>query len=427
MIYLRVGEFHLYFIFFPVIRISQNLTIQSVNYNICNLTFPAVNKPDIGNDVIISFFIHTAVYQHRIQYFRCRRSHISGKGNGRLLLHHGIRHDDFRIVSCLYILFYLELSLSIQQVIHNGQVPQVGIIRFGLINVGILIIHRRNIIDILLRIASAMHTNRISSIGCKYLGRTLNIRGIVDGVDIPVSSGDHILHLSGITSDNQCRRSGVPAGVLLLHIHITNHVDILDQSACLVISGDSSVISGYVFRITKVLSGCKVHPDVGWYIGIAVLYDTAAVVSHTDAAPVCLRRKVVSIDHCKVLHRTVVTVNESAHCTVGEGSGQIDLYDHIPEGSVVIRNNSCFVTKSCVQFHFPVKVQIGNLRTVSHGSDKGAVRRSSGNSMSLAVNLSIEIRYDTVSRRLKIFHHHEFSIGEHHQLIDKFSSQDSSI
>ena len=138
---LRIGQFHLYRILTGIIRITKNFTVQSVNADFSNLTFSAVNETDIGDDIVITLLIHTAVYNHRIQSLRSCTSHCSRKRNGRLLLHHAVCHDHLRIISCGDIILDLELAFPIQQLIHNRQIPEIGIIHLSLIFVGIFISH----------------------------------------------------------------------------------------------------------------------------------------------------------------------------------------------------------------------------------------------------------------------------------------------
>ena len=147
---LRIGKLHLYRILIGILRISENLTVQSVNIDLCDLTLSAVNEPDISDDIVIALLIHAAVHNHCIQCFRCCTSDCSRQCDGRLLLHHIIRHDHLRIITCRNIIFHLKLSITVQKLIHDRQVPEIGIIKLRMVFIRIHIFHRRDVADSIL-------------------------------------------------------------------------------------------------------------------------------------------------------------------------------------------------------------------------------------------------------------------------------------
>ena len=245
----------------------------------------------------------------------------------------------------------------------------------------------------------------------------LYIRLRIDRICIAVTSGDHILHSSSIISNHKGRGCCIPGTVLLLHIHIADHIDVLYQCAIGVISHNRAVIGSDICRVSKILGRCKVHTDAGTNIRIAILDNTSAIIPSADTSKIIMRCQVRIIDNSKVLNRAIVRVSCSAYNAQRESSLQVIFHDNILHGAIIIRDKCTSVTVTGCQLHLPVQVKIGNLRAIPQCSDQRSIHPCLRNRMSLGINLSIEIRYHrTSSGCLKIFYDHEFTIGEHGKL-----------
>ena len=263
-----------------------------------------------------------------------------------------------------------------------------------------------------------MNADGITAIGGKYTGRTLDIARAVNSIEIPVTTGQHVLCLPYIISNAKCCGRRVPVGILLLHIHIADYIKILSNGVCIVNSENCSIINYYILRITQILGRCKVYSHIGRNIGIAIFDNAAFLILGRNAAPIALRCQVIPIDYRKVLNGTIVVHDRTTHIVKRKCTGEVNFHDNIFQCTIISTYQCSSVAECGIQFRFPVQHQIGDLCTIPQISKPVRTCGCLRDGMSLPVNLSIEVLHDTSSSgSLKVLYHHELSVWEHSQFI----------